>query len=178
MKILSSFVDSGASVKDNARAIWDGIAMVEKVADDSWFWRVWTYQEQLLPKKHVLLDGQELCFDRLERCFAWYYNITSNHILEQPKDGNVYEFIDLGGFGFEGKPWGNLINSWKMKATLERDGYIDFLPAVAITDQRQCTFPVDRLLGIYGLLKEDDRVPLNEPNTDFLATESKIPRVP
>ncbi|KAG9312135.1 hypothetical protein JVU11DRAFT_7423 [Chiua virens] len=174
MEILSTFVDSGASVKDNARSIWDGIAMLEKVADDVWFWRVWTYQELLLPKKHVLLDGQELRFDRLERCLSWYYTITHSGTIERPEGGNIYEFIDLGQFGFKGKPWGNLLSSWNLKATHERDGYLDLLPAMAITTKRFCTFPIDRILGIYGLLKEEDRVPLHEPNADFLVAEDNI----
>lgn len=48
--------------------------------------------------------------------------------------------------------------SWDAKRTLQRDGHLELLTAINITSWKNCKFPVDRMLGIYGLLKDEDRV--------------------
>ena len=174
IEIFSSFADSSASVvKDNARSIWDAISMLEKVADDFWFWRVWTYQELLLPRKHVLLDGQEFSLDKLEHCLGWYYTILRNGILEQPEGGRSYEFVDVGRKGMKAKPWRELRTSWSLRTKFKGNGYLDLLPAVSVVIGKQCTYTADRILGVYGLLKDDDKLStLREPNTNSLLTEN------
>ncbi|KAI6157006.1 hypothetical protein BKA82DRAFT_3964912, partial [Pisolithus tinctorius] len=163
MDILSRIADTGASVQDNARSIWDNIAMLEAVVNDGWFSRVWTYQELLLPKKHVLLDGQELCIDKLGRILGWYYKILRNQWLKKPEGGKDYSFVyPENELVFErvgaAADWEAQSISWDAKRTLQRDGHLKLLTTINITSWKNCKFPVDRMLGIYGLLKDEDRV--------------------
>lgn len=168
MHILFTIADTGASVKDYTEPIWDALASFEMVLDEAWLWRSWTFQELLLPKKHVLLDGQEFSIDDLERCFGWYFKILRLELLEKPKGGREYSWIYRDDTGLRmsmSKGWGPLRMTWGLRAALQRDGYIDLLPAVMANSMRSCRFPVDQLLGVYGLLKEEDRLTtLHEPD--------------
>lgn len=174
MYILFSIADTGASVKDHAELIWDALASFEMVLDDAWLWRGWTYQELLLPKKHVLLDGQELSIDDLERCFGWYFKVLRLEMLEKPRGGREYGWIYRDDTGLRmsmSKGWGPLRMTWGLRTALQRDGYIDLLPAVMATSMRGYKLPADRLLGIYGLLKDEDRLTtLHEPDTQDATT--------
>jgi hypothetical protein len=174
MHILFSIADTGASVKDFAEPIWDALASFEMVLDDAWLWRSWTFQELLLPKKHVLLDGQGFSIDDLERCFGWYFKMLRLETLEKPKGGREYSWIYRDDTGLRmsmNKGWGPLRMTWGLRTALQRDGYIDLLPAMVANSLRHCKFPVDRLLGIYGLLKEEDKLTtLHEPDTQDATT--------
>ena len=176
MRILFSIADAGTPIKDYAEPIWDALASFEMVLDDAWLWRAWTFQELLLPKKHVLLDGQEFSIDDLERCFGWYFKILRLEMLEKPRGGREYDWIYRDDTGLRmsmSKGWGPLRMTWGLRTALQRDGYLDLLPAVMANSMRYCKFPVDRLLGVYVLLKEEDRLAtLYEPDATTVTTGS------
>jgi len=155
-------MDAGASVQDNAQRIWESIALLDTVIGDEWFWRVWTYQELLLPNKHVLCDGQELDVDILRRLLDWYHKILRNGTLKKPRGGIEYDFIHPDKELVISAPrnWQTRNLRSGMKKKLVQDGHVDLISLVYQTSQKESTYPVDRLLGLYGLLSDEEKVPI------------------
>ncbi|KIJ65727.1 hypothetical protein HYDPIDRAFT_110878 [Hydnomerulius pinastri MD-312] len=164
MDLFDTVVATGAPVRENAKRIWECISQVDALISDQWFWRVWTFQELLLPKKLVLLDGQELRVGHLGRVADWYYKILRNGSLTRPAGGTKYDFVDPGGEVVLKKNWDTRKLGWDLKEDVEKNGHVNILILAAETRDRSCKFPVDRLLGLYGLLNDEERVPI-EPTT-------------
>ncbi|KAG2076233.1 hypothetical protein BDR04DRAFT_1139572 [Suillus decipiens] len=158
-----NIMDANASVQDNALRIWESIAVLDAVIGDEWFWRVWTYQEFLLPKKHILPDGQELRVDLLRRLLEWYHTILRNGSLKKPQGGTDYDFIHPGKELVISAPrnWQrrNLLS--QMKEELEQNGHVNLISLVRQTSHKRSTYAVDHLLGLYGLLSDEEKVPIN-----------------
>ncbi|KAG1819040.1 uncharacterized protein BJ212DRAFT_1479162 [Suillus subaureus] len=158
-----NIMDANASVQDNALRIWESIAVLDAVIGDEWFWRVWTYQELLLPKKHILPDGQELRIDLLRRLLDWYHKILRNGSLKKPQGGTDYDFIHPGKELVISAPrnWQTRNLRVQMKEELEQNGHVDLISLIWQTSHKQSMHHVDRLLGIYGLLSDEEKVTIN-----------------
>ncbi|KAG2159534.1 uncharacterized protein EDB93DRAFT_1275572 [Suillus bovinus] len=155
-----NIMESNASVQDNALRIWESIAVLDDVIGDEWFWRAWTYQEFLLPKKHVLPDGQELRVDLLRRLLDWYHKILRDGSLKKPQGGADYDFIHPGKELVISAPrnWQTRNLRPQMKEELEQNGHVNVISLIWQTSHKQSTYPVDRLLGLYGLLSDEEKV--------------------
>lgn len=161
--LACNIMDADASVQENAWSIWESIAVLDAVIGDEWFWRVWTYQEFLLPRKHILLDGQELRVDLLRRLLDWYHKILRNGSLTKPQGGTDYDFIHPGKELVISAPrnWQTRNLRFQMKEELEQNGHVNLISLIWQTSHKQSTYPIDRLLGLYGLLSDKDKVPIN-----------------
>ncbi|KAG1777398.1 hypothetical protein EV702DRAFT_1005148 [Suillus placidus] len=167
-------MDANASVQENALRIWESIAVLDAVIGDEWFWRVWTYQELLLPNKHILSDGQELRVDLLRRLLDWYHKILRNGSLNKPQGGTDYDFIHPGKELVISAPrnWQtrNLRFQTRMKEELEQNGHVNLISLIWQASHKQSMYPVDRLLGLYGLLSDKEKVPINPSEASDLST--------
>ncbi|KAG1900216.1 uncharacterized protein F5891DRAFT_324864 [Suillus fuscotomentosus] len=177
-------MDVNASVQDNAPRIWESIAVLDAVIGDEWFWRVWTYQEFLLPNKHILPDGQELRVDLLRRLLDWYHKILRNGSLKKPQGGTDYNFIHPGKELVISVPrnWQTRNLRFQMKEELEQNGHVNLISLIWQISHRQSMYPVDRLLGLYGLLSDEEKVPINpsgasDHNSSTAALESMWERM-
>jgi hypothetical protein len=161
--LACNIMDADASVQDNALSIWESIAVLDAVIGDEWFWRVWTYQEFLLPNKHILSDGQELRVDLLRRLLDWYHKILRNGSLEKPQGGTDYNFIHPGKELVISAPrnWQTRNLRIQMKEELEQNGHVNLISLIWQISHKQSKYPIDRLLGLYGLLSDKDKVPIN-----------------
>ncbi|KAG1732155.1 hypothetical protein EDB19DRAFT_1735240 [Suillus lakei] len=160
-----NIMDANASVPDNASRIWESIAVLDAVIGDEWFWRVWTYQEFLLPNKHILPDGQELRVDLLRRLLDWYqyHKILRNGSLKKPQGGTDYDFIHPGKEWVISAPrnWQTRNLRFQMKEELEQNGHVNLISLIWQISHKQSMYPVDRLLGLYGLLSDEEKVPIS-----------------
>jgi len=153
--------------KENSLRIWNSIAMVDAVISNKWFWRMWTLQELLLPEKHILLDGQPLIVDRLRDIVAWYRTVLSDGTLTKPYNGTNYDYIHPGYEVVVTKNWEADKMGWNLMKDLKENGYVDLVSAVYGSRDKSCKVYVDRLLGLYGLLKQSDMVENPETNDDM-----------
>jgi len=157
-------MDADVSVQENAPRIWESIALLDAVIGDEWFWRVWTYQELLLPNKHILTDGQELRIDILRRLLHWYHKILRDGSLKKPQGGTEYDYIFPGEEWVIRAPrnWQTINLRHQMKEELEQNGHVNLISLVWQAKLKKSTYPVDHLLGIYGLLSEEEKVPVQQ----------------
>ncbi|KAF9246180.1 hypothetical protein BU15DRAFT_70295 [Melanogaster broomeanus] len=171
MHLFRTIVSTNALVKDNAAVIWECIAHVDAMMSDQYFWRMWTFQELLLPAKHVLLDGQELRTSSLKSVLEWYYKILRNGSLKRPSGGREYSFIKPENETVISKNWEPTKMGWGLKEELDQKGHVDLISLVSQTRDKSCKFDVDRLLGLYGLLCNDEQVPIETTTTLQKATQ-------
>lgn len=174
MNLFNTIVDPGASVQDNAHYIWESIAYLDVIMSDQWLWRMWTYQELLLSKKHVLLDDQELNVGHLRRVLAWYYEVLSSGSLKPPVGGRGYDFIHPGSEIVISKNWSPEKSGWDLRENLEKSGHVHLIALAAHTRDKQCKYPIDRLLGLYGLLSDEEKVPLDATSNSSPDTTSAL----
>ncbi|KAF8957398.1 heterokaryon incompatibility protein-domain-containing protein [Flammula alnicola] len=166
MDLYSTIIETDAPVGENAFRIWENIASVDTIMSDQWFWRMWTFQELLLPKRHVLLDGQELHIGRLRHLLDWYHKILRNGSLTQPPGGRHYDYIHLYDETVITKNWRPEKLGWDLKEDLEQNGHVDLITLAAQTRDKSCTVQIDRLLGLYGLLNGAEMVPIQTSPDD------------
>ena len=160
MELLADIIDTDSSVQDNATRVWESIGLVDAIMADQWFWRIWTFQELMMAKKLILLDGQELEISRLRLVLDWYHKILRNGTLSKPDGGKEYDFVHPLDETVITKNWRPEKLGWDLKPTFEKDGHIDLITLVTQTRDKQCRFQVDKLLGLYGLLSDDEKVPI------------------
>jgi hypothetical protein len=160
MDLFVNIIDTNVSIQDNAARIWEDIGLVDAIMEDQWFWRIWTFQELMMAKKHVLLDAQELDLSRLRRILDWYHKILRNGTLSKPDGGREYDFVHPQNEMVITKNWRPEKLGWDLKNNLQQDGHVDLITLVTQTRDKQCRFQVDKLLGLYGMLSEDEKVPV------------------
>ncbi|KAF9246179.1 hypothetical protein BU15DRAFT_58291 [Melanogaster broomeanus] len=165
LDLFHTIVSTDAPVKDNTTFIWECIAHVDAMMSDQYFWRMWTFQELLLPAKHVLLDGQELRTSSLRSVLEWYYRILRNGSLKRPSDGREYSFIKPDNETVIEKNWDPKKLGWNSKEELDQKGHVDLIKLVSQARDKGCKLDVDRLLALYGLLSDDEKVPIETPTT-------------
>ncbi|KAH7930475.1 hypothetical protein BV22DRAFT_65478 [Leucogyrophana mollusca] len=157
MDVYKAFANTGASIADNALEIWRSMEMMNVVMTDAWFSRLWTYQEFLLPKKHVLLDGQELDVDGIRLVIDWYHKILRNSSLQKPPEGKDYPFVKPGTelviVGWSPEHMG-----YDLKDELQRRGHLDLIRVVDQTRRKRCAKDEDRLFALYGLVSDEEKV--------------------
>ncbi|KAH7930474.1 hypothetical protein BV22DRAFT_1028444 [Leucogyrophana mollusca] len=159
MGVYFAFANTGASILDNAVAIWNSMEMMNVVITDAWFSRLWTYQEFLLPKRHVLLDNQELDVDGIRRVVDWYHQILRNGSLKRPEGGKEYPFVkpdsELVIVGWSPEHMG-----YDLKEELKQRGCLDLVRVVDQTRRKKTAKDEDRLFALYGLISDDEKVPV------------------
>lgn len=94
-----------------------------------------------------------------------YFKVLRNRWLTKPEGGRDYEFVHPEEELVLPGSWEHQLPSWDLKNTFQRDGHLELLTAIRITSWKTTTYPVDRILGIYALLKDEDKVSLSELDT-------------
>ncbi|KAG2051911.1 hypothetical protein BDR06DRAFT_1022409 [Suillus hirtellus] len=164
-----NIMDANASVQDNAPRIWESIAVLDAVIGDEWFWRVWTYQEFCYQTNiSSLMD---------KNCASIYYDAYWT-------GGTDYDFIHPGNELVISAPrnWQTRNLHFQMKEELEQNGHVNLISLIWQISHRQSMYPVDRLLGLYGLLSDEEKVPINpseasDHNSSTAALESMWERM-
>ncbi|KAH7930438.1 hypothetical protein BV22DRAFT_1079017 [Leucogyrophana mollusca] len=173
MGLHSEFAHSNVLDSDSTLRIWNSIEMLRSLIQDAWFGRVWTVQELLLPKKLVLFDGQVLEPSRILLALDWYHVIVRRGILRKPASGKDYPFVHpkgeivLAAFGH-----GNMNDG--LKKVLRQKGYIDLVHAVDQTRWKLSTKAEDRLFALYGLISEEEKVPVEISSDSQVVSTSGV----
>lgn len=115
------------------------LSMISRICDDSWFTRVWTMQEYVLPKKVVLLDnaGNTLDGDAFEKCASIGY--IHDHLVQLGKIQGVFSKNMTG-----------------MRWIWSKMDHIPSLSRILRNIQgRKCGVEEDYVYGILGLLQSN-----------------------
>jgi hypothetical protein len=115
----------------------DVLLAVSRICDDSWFTRVWTMQEYVLPKKVVLMDnvGNMLDGDKFEKCTSISY--IYDHLQQMGKVDKVFT-KNMTGMRWI---WSRLEHTPSISQVLRN------------VKGRECSREEDYVYGVLGLLK-------------------------
>ncbi|CAG8551859.1 12612_t:CDS:2 [Acaulospora colombiana] len=133
-------------------AVWEGLAGIDDVMQDSWFWRVWTLQEAVVPivssRRLVTSSGTDMALDILADLIDWINSQLSMGTL----DGETpYDWVHPGEGVVVDRDWWN--NTEYLKEALNYKSVpIHPLSVLNITRERGCARAVDRLRGAYAIL--------------------------
>ncbi|EIW78328.1 hypothetical protein CONPUDRAFT_156326 [Coniophora puteana RWD-64-598 SS2] len=165
IQIYDTVIKDGLTETEEAkRRLWQTIPFLADIANNEWFKRTWTYQELMLSRRLVLPNGQDLRVDKLYTILRWYQWALQTKHLTRPEgcpaypDIHTHEELVMTGY------WFRHDESWNLKEDLLQNGHIDIMPLVVYNTDKASTFDVDRLLGLYGMLSDDDKVPI-DPRT-------------
>ncbi|KAJ3053812.1 hypothetical protein HK097_003328 [Rhizophlyctis rosea] len=142
-----------------------GLVMMGKVVEEaSWFKRVWTFQEGVLPPFCTFLFGRKGAIHRNE---WWMLLRTANVILKMGIERQI-EFSGLmaaiSGCMQESPMW-----HLQWFAELRKRREVGFWETVQAVQSRQCAIDVDRIYGILGI------VPRNlHPEVDYSTTYDEL----
>ncbi|KAH7905563.1 hypothetical protein BJ138DRAFT_1183587 [Hygrophoropsis aurantiaca] len=179
-RVFAKFTGTGIDVgvganlsDDDALEIWESFEMMNVVIKDAWFARLWTYQEYLLPRAHVLLSGQVLDVDLIRRIIDWYHQLlrAGPHMLTKPERGKDYEFVRPGSeLVIVG--WAPESMGYDLKQELEERDCIDLAKVMHQTRAKATARAEDRLFALYGLLSDAEKVPV------AISSDSNSPGAP
>ncbi|KAG1797146.1 hypothetical protein EV424DRAFT_1559736 [Suillus variegatus] len=109
----------------------------------------------------------------------WFWRILQNGSLKKPQGGTNYNFIHPGKELVISAPrnWQTQNLHFQMKEELEQNRHVNLIGLIWQISHRQSMYPMDRLLGLYGLLSDEEKVPINpseasDRNSSTAALES------
>ncbi|KAG8793223.1 hypothetical protein FRC17_008479, partial [Serendipita sp. 399] len=154
--------DRAATKRETLQAVWQCLGDIDEVIHESqgsWFWRVWTLQEAVVPKKARLrtTDGTEMNLPLLCDLIDWTYSALGTRTLNTSCGDARYDWIHPGQGVVNDRGWWVVSDNLKM-AMSYRSSPIHPLQLLNITRFRKCFRPVDRLRGAYAMLDENWQV--------------------
>ena len=148
--------DRAATKSETLRAVWDCLGDIDSVIHDShesWFWRVWTLQEAVVPRQATLMttDGTEMNLPLFCDLIDWTYSALGTETLNTNCGNKRYDWIHPGQGVVNDRGW--WVVSDNLKAAMSfRNSPMHPMQLLNITRFRRCFRPVDRLRGAYAMI--------------------------
>ncbi|EIW78304.1 hypothetical protein CONPUDRAFT_156300 [Coniophora puteana RWD-64-598 SS2] len=154
LKIYQDTIIPRVPIHKPARALWKGAEHLAVLAGDDYFHRMWTFQELLLSTRRYLLDKTVLNLSLLQDMTRWYIRFFEAGACELPSGSQEIDTEKLI------KTLKELDGQWSLRDELRANGYINALKLLAHTAGKGYMYRVDRLFALYGLLRDDDKIPI------------------
>lgn len=159
---LTAFVGQHSLSDEALQEVWEKLEYMDTVVQNPWFSRSWTYQELLLSDDIRLPNGARLDVDQIAKVVKWVWSMIKGDRLRQPPGAKDYAFLsDLTEEVQINNDWRIPVSSWELRHNLAKTGSLDLMSVVTATREKNCKYPVDRLYSLYGLLQDDDKVPVD-----------------
>ncbi|KAK7445168.1 hypothetical protein VKT23_009599 [Stygiomarasmius scandens] len=150
---------------EDMKRAWKNIEFLDKVLGDPWFARTWTYQELILSNNIRLLDGTSLDLEYLANVVHWYFDILYKGTLQRPNaaDCEDYPYVRPGHEVViaPDRAWADNLESWTAKSEFQKNGFLHLPNAVSLSKWKKCKYPVDKLYGLYGMIRDEEKVQVN-----------------
>ncbi|THU84403.1 hypothetical protein K435DRAFT_806715 [Dendrothele bispora CBS 962.96] len=143
---------------DTRKKVWEGLGAIQTLlkdqCKDQWFWRVWTLQEAVLPRRLYTSKGATMDFEFC-RLIDWTYTALGTRILNGKLSEAVkYSWIHPGEGVVNDKRWWQVSQGFlcAIRDDRARRAELHPLEALVITKFRETRYEIDRLRGVYGMI--------------------------
>ncbi|KAI5796218.1 heterokaryon incompatibility protein-domain-containing protein [Peziza echinospora] len=133
--------------------VWNGLGAIDNLLSDTWFLRVWTLQEAVLPflySQLITSDGVKMNLRALFELVDWTAKALGTNLLNESCGDARYDYIYPGAGVVNDHDWSNI--SKLLSVFNFKESPIHPLQLNRIMENRVTSRPVDRWRGVYGIL--------------------------